>query len=637
MRRGQLALLLLALAGCGTGATDYDPSAESDNDEAIRRVCPDGTVRLRNKCVPECGDGTCVGAETCGTCALDCGECAASCGDGVCDPGEDCTSCGSDCGECPPSCGDGLCDATENCTSCASDCGGCTSVTQDCSPNVALGADLDTVVNGAAAGATLCLPAGMFRIDHLLEPKAGVSVIGQKNADGSPATVINASKSLGGATWTTGSSGGVPWWRTSFTQGPSRNLNDGFNTFDTFSTPGGVGLAHPQAKYCDDVFVNDQLVTRAASLAVISNPGYREQVDTWGPGKFYIDYTNDYLYLSVDPTKAASVEHAYVGASTYAAEADGYYSNGPGVPSGIRSIASNVTLKNLVVEKGTGNGLDIASAHSGWRVENCVFRLFATKGMRNGGGGSVIKNTRFTSNGQYGIGNGGANTFDGVEIDHNNTHKYAKGDTGGYWGAGGAKFSAYTGTSTSHLVVKNSIVHDNEGDGLWTDVNQTGSVFDGNHIFHNQRAGVNIEISTAITVTNNLIENNGWMGIRILSGVNHLIRYNTVKTNGGWGVDLRGVSFGIPSQIYGSQTGGRGAIQNLKVLDNEVYQKAGYSGLTAASEADAATEWKGTTWHLPASACSPSDFWMWLSTTRTGFSGWLASHPSTGESKLCDL
>lgn len=47
------------------------------------------------------------------------------CGDGTCNGGETCGSCASDCGACPV-CGDGTCNGTENCSSCASDCGACT-------------------------------------------------------------------------------------------------------------------------------------------------------------------------------------------------------------------------------------------------------------------------------------------------------------------------------------------------------------------------------------------------------------------------------------------------------------------------------------------------------------------------------
>ncbi|MEZ4270273.1 MAG: sugar-binding protein [Myxococcota bacterium] len=48
-----------------------------------------------------CGDGTCNGSETCGSCPKDCGDTCSSCGNGTCDAGETCSSCSKDCGTCP--------------------------------------------------------------------------------------------------------------------------------------------------------------------------------------------------------------------------------------------------------------------------------------------------------------------------------------------------------------------------------------------------------------------------------------------------------------------------------------------------------------------------------------------------------
>ncbi|MDQ3336037.1 MAG: hypothetical protein M4D80_12785 [Myxococcota bacterium] len=49
-----------------------------------------------------CGDGRCYGAESCSTCASDCGACGPSCNNGVCEAGESCSTCASDCGACKP-------------------------------------------------------------------------------------------------------------------------------------------------------------------------------------------------------------------------------------------------------------------------------------------------------------------------------------------------------------------------------------------------------------------------------------------------------------------------------------------------------------------------------------------------------
>ena len=93
-------------------------------------ACGDGTCNGAEDCgsCPDdcgscCGNGVCAGDEDCDSCAADCGVCA-YCGDATCQAEEDCGSCAADCGECPY-CGDATCQADEDCGSCAADCGAC--------------------------------------------------------------------------------------------------------------------------------------------------------------------------------------------------------------------------------------------------------------------------------------------------------------------------------------------------------------------------------------------------------------------------------------------------------------------------------------------------------------------------------
>ncbi|MCC6552132.1 MAG: DNRLRE domain-containing protein [Polyangiaceae bacterium] len=97
---------------CGDGSCNGDETCSSCTTD-----CGD--------CPPACGDGSCNGDETCGTCPADCGVCPPVCGNGVCEVSEDCSTCGSDCGACPAACGDGSCNGDETCSTCAGDCGVC--------------------------------------------------------------------------------------------------------------------------------------------------------------------------------------------------------------------------------------------------------------------------------------------------------------------------------------------------------------------------------------------------------------------------------------------------------------------------------------------------------------------------------
>jgi len=107
--------------------------AQCDGGPCVDVAVPDAGVRTDAGSGPRCGDGLCNGAETCGTCSVDCGVCpipdagsGPRCGDGLCNGAETCGTCASDCGACRV-CGDGMCNGAETCNTCALDCGGCLS------------------------------------------------------------------------------------------------------------------------------------------------------------------------------------------------------------------------------------------------------------------------------------------------------------------------------------------------------------------------------------------------------------------------------------------------------------------------------------------------------------------------------
>lgn len=128
-------------AECGPSGTCIAPSCKSlgvpcsGNSECCSGVC-DEFCQMGGTEV--CGNHTCAGGETCGSCAADCGACGAVCGDHACNGGETCSSCEADCGACTgPKCGDHTCNNGETCTSCEGDCGKC--ATPECEGDWTLG------------------------------------------------------------------------------------------------------------------------------------------------------------------------------------------------------------------------------------------------------------------------------------------------------------------------------------------------------------------------------------------------------------------------------------------------------------------------------------------------------------------
>lgn len=156
--------------------------------------------------------------------------------------------------------------------------------------------------------------------------------------------------------------------------------------------------------------------------------------------------------------------------------------------------------------------------------------------------GTRIIGGRYHHNGRNGFGCGldglGGVLVDGVEVDHNGSEA----ELGG--GASGMKFARGHG-----VVVRDSFIHDNLGNGVWCDVQCGDYTVVDNVIVHNSRKGVHYEKSGAsdefVTyegsayIARNVIQDNGWEGrehaadggIGLVSSKNVLIEANVFGGN----------------------------------------------------------------------------------------------------------
>lgn len=149
--------------------------------------------------------------------------------------------------------------------------------------------------------------------------------------------------------------------------------------------------------------------------------------------------------------------------------------------------------------------------------------------------------------------------------------------------SGGTKF-----TGTNGLVLRGNYVHDNQGVGLWTDLDNINVLMENNRIDHNAGEGILHEVSYAATIRNNTITNNGWTdplgnrwlwnaGIVISASPNVELYGNVVSGN------LNGIT-GV-QQNRGSGAYGPHLIQNFYAHDNTITQTtpqgAGYADAAA--------------------------------------------------------
>lgn len=305
---------------------------------------------------------------------------------------------------------------------------------------------------------------------------------------------------------------------------------------------GGVCLAgSPRCNRPEDVFFNGTALRHVSSLLNLVS------------GTFYFDYGADRIYIKDNPVgqivETSITEQAIIGTAT------------------------NVVLRNIVVEKYACRAqvAAITPGGAGWTYKQIECRHNHGIGARIFDGLTAHR-SRFHHNGQLGIGG----TGDGVlvyenEIAYNNYagHSWE-------WEAGGTKF-----TSSDGLTVQSNWVHHNTGPGLWTDIDNINVIHEGNLVEDNTAYGIIHEISYDALIRFNTVRRNGgaswttsggnayrtWHGILVSASPNVEVYGNTLNDNAGGILAMQ--------QNRGSGAHGLYETENLNVHDNVVIQPAG--------------------------------------------------------------
>jgi parallel beta-helix repeat protein len=232
--------------------------------------------------------------------------------------------------------------------------------------------------------------------------------------------------------------------------------------------------------------------------------------------------------------------------------------------------AVNVTVQGLVIE-GYAPPLQkgVLRGARGWLVEGNEIRWNSGVGIAAGPGWRVRDNY-VHHQGQLGMSGSGDNILvEGNEIAFNNTDNIDP-----YWEAGGTKF-----VYTVNLVVRGNHVHDNQGPGLWTDINNIYTLYEDNRAIDNYGPGIFHEISYDAVIRNNLVEGNGfgypdWVdgaGILVNSSPNVEISGNTVRYNHD---GIAGTHVDRGSGDYGPHQ-----LRNLWVHHNLIVMQVGQTGV----------------------------------------------------------
>lgn len=382
------------------------------------------------------------------------------------------------------------------------------------------GADLRAAAAQAEEGAAFCITAGTHRLQSIV-PRRG------QRFHGEPGAILNGARPV--RAWRRA---GRHWVAEGQDQQGQRKFPE--RCVDTMPR-----CSHPEAVFLDDVPLR-----HAASL--------RHLV----PGTFFLDYAMRRLHLADDPT-GRRVEASVA-------------------PYAFRGGASDVTIANLVIEKYSSPiqagavGHDIPSRR--WLVQGNEIRLNHGIGLVIGTESRALGN-RLLRNGNMGAGCVGNDIlFEGNEIAGNG--HFSGVDV--LWEGGGAKCALTRG-----LVVRGNHLHGNHGMGFWTDIDNIGTLYEGNLVEDNSMGGLSHEISYAAVIRDNRFRGNGYGFARWLwGGAIQIQNSQDVQVHGNR-IEVTGPGNGITliQQDRGEGAHGPYLTRNNIVRDNRiVLQMAGQPG-----------------------------------------------------------
>lgn len=395
------------------------------------------------------------------------------------------------------------------------------SATFSCSGvKVSPGARVQALLDANPVGATFCFAPGIYRLSSQLRPRSGQRLVG------APGAVLNGSRVVTGFRFT-----GFVY------------VASGFLPASPSTGPGTCWRGFQGCTSAQDVFLDSRPLRRVVSLTSLAT------------GTYYEDFGANRIYLKDNPA-GHLVEQAYA----------------PGI---VESFEPKVLVKGFVIEKAANPGQTAAVRlrGSGSLVEGNEIRLNHGTGV--GVYGSTIRNNKIHHNGQMGMGaNGPGVVIERNEVAYNNYAGYSW-----WWEAGGAKFCF-----TTDMVVRGNDVHHNRGPGLWTDIDNLRTTYDGNRATANLVAGIEHEISYDAVIRNNVLERNGaggWDGqLYIYASPNVRVYGNTMRgTNG----------ITLAQSARGTGKYGPHELRNISVRDNTVIRSSG-SGFAAGLVKDVADE-----------------------------------------------
>jgi hypothetical protein len=133
-------------------------------------------------------------------------------------------------------------------------------------------------------------------------------------------------------------------------------------------------------------------------------------------------------------------------------------------------------------------------------IQDCLIERTSGRGLRLAGSRNVASRITSSQNGHIGMASHGVgNHIEDSRLIGNNVKGFDKG-----WEAGGIKIAL-----SRNFVITRTVAAENDGPGIWFDVDNRDSVVEQCYTADNEGPGIEIEISEHITARNNLCVRNG--------------------------------------------------------------------------------------------------------------------------------
>jgi parallel beta-helix repeat protein len=404
------------------------------------------------------------------------------------------------------------------------------------------GTDVQRVVTRAGVGATICFSPGTYRLTDPIQPRRGQVLVSDR-AVLSGAMRLHFSRH--GAVWTA----------------PEHHANGQRN-----------GVCFPVGShactYPNDVLRDGLPIRRVVHRSALHH------------GAYFVDYKTNRVVVPDDPSgHHFRVEVAYAAIHSLAGTA-----------------GSGVTVRGFRIQDFASPAQHgaIDTTAPGWVIAHNTVQVNHGAGITSGGHVRIVRN-RVLRNGEEGIAGVGHHTLVAHNVvAHNNNDQFDAG-----WEAGGCKWAV-----TNGLMVRDNVVHDNNGPGLWTDIDSVGTTYQGNRVYNNADAGIFHEISGTAVIKDNVVTGNGfgkpeWLwGSGILLAASHDVEVsgNTLFHN------AEGIGLVQQDRGNSSVDGAPRVLHNIAIRDNVVHLDRGNAGVVEdngdeALFADNTISWTDDEWY----------------------------------------